>query len=382
MTINSYTNKFKKLIIYCHVPVFDTWPKKFKLDEFKNYGFDVEIWSTAEIFFKIDNIKGAASGSKTYVYKDLDVIKIKNLVDLEKKVAELDSKTIVLIMTLGTLNKDKFDNPDLEIFNKYKIKYVLHHLIPHPYIPNLWSKLKVNLKLLKIRIKNYKKNPSLIIGTGSEGRKQVSKIYKKNFIYKSLPSFNILWHREEPIINEKYIVYVDGAVNLSPDAALFGLTQPNQDIEGFYKRINDIFEKIENWTNFKIVIATSGKYDYEFNPFKNRKIIYKKTSNLIQHSKLVIGHNSSGVDQALVDHKPLLLFKDKGFIEYKNKEINKIAKVYGLNAIWTNELTKTIFERNNHVNLVHNKEIINKYLREDNIIGSFIENVASAFHKI
>jgi heptosyltransferase-2 len=41
-------------------------------------------------------------------------------------------------------------------------------------------------------------------------------------------------------------------------------------------------------------------------------------------------------------------------------EINKIAKVYGLNAIWTNELTKTIFGRNNHVNLVHNKEIINK----------------------
>ena len=55
MTIKNYTNKSKKLIIYCSVPVFDTWPKKFKLDEFKNYGFDVEIWSTAEIFFKNEN---------------------------------------------------------------------------------------------------------------------------------------------------------------------------------------------------------------------------------------------------------------------------------------------------------------------------------------
>ena len=382
MTINSYTNKFKKLIFYCHVPVFDTWPKKWKLDEFKNYGFDVEIWSTEEIFFKIENIKAAASGSKTYSYKDLDVMKIKNLVDLEKKVAELDSKAKVFIMTLGTLNKDKFDNPDLEIFNKYKTKYALHHLIPHPYVPNLWSKLKVNLKLLKICIKNYKKNPSLIIGTGSEGRKQTFKIYKKNFIYKSLPSYNVLWHREEPIINEKYIVYVDGAANLSPDASLFGTANPNQDIEGLYKRINNVFEKIENWTNSKVVIAASGKYDYTINPFKNRQIIYKKTPNLVQHSELVLGHKSSGLDQAIVDHKPILIFKDIGFTNEKNKQINKFARVYGINSIWTSELTKTNFEKNNYVNLVRNKEIINKYLKEDIIKGSFFENLVSSLHEI
>ena len=382
MLLNNYLNKSKKLIIYCSVPIFDTWPRKFKLDEFKNYGFDVKIWSTEEIFFKQENIKAAASGSKTYRYTELEVIKIKNLLNLEKKVAELDSKAIVLVMTLGTLSKDKFENPDLEIFNKYKIKYVLHHLIPYPYVPNLWSKFKVNLKLLKIRIKNYKKNPSLIIGTGSEGRKQAYKIYKKNLIYKSLPSFNILWHREEPIINERYIIYVDEAVNLSPDAALFKMINPNYDIEGFYKRINDVFEKIENWTNSKVVIAASGKYDYTFNPFKNRQIIYKKTPNLVQHSEIVLGHKSSGLDQAIVDYKPILIFKDKGFINLKNNIIHKFARVYGINSIWTHELTKTIFERNNYTNLVRNKEIINKYLKEDIVTGSFVKNLVSALHKI
>ena len=163
---------------------------------------------------------------------------------------------------------------------------------------------------------------------------------------------------------------------------MFGLTQPNQDIEGFYKRINDVFEKIENWTNFRIVIAASGKYDYEFNPFKNRKIIYKKTSNLIQHSKLVLGHNSSGVDQAIVDYKPLILFKDHGFIDQKNKEIHKLARVYGLNSIWSNELTKVNFEKNNYVNHVCYKQIISKYFKEDGVNGAFIENAVSAFHEI
>ncbi len=382
MTLKNSNNKSKKLIIYCSVPIFDTWPKKWKLDEFKNYGFDIEIWSTEEIFHKLENIKAAASGSKTYLYKELDVIKIKNFVDLEQKVVRLDSKAIVVVLTLGSINNNEVANSDLEIFNKHKIQYVLHHLIPHPYIPNLWSKLKLNLKLLKIRFQNNKKKPSLIIGTGSEGRKQVSKIYKKNFIYKSLPSFNILWHREEPIINEKYIAYVDGAVNLSPDAALFGLTNPNQDIEGFYKRINNVFEKIENWTNFKVIIAASGKYDYEINPFKNRDIIYKKTANLIQHSKIVLGHNSSGVDQAIVDYKPLLLFKDHCFIDNKNKEIHKLARVYGLNSIWTDQLTKTNFEKNIKINPVRNKEIINKYFKEDGIKGNFFENAVSAFHEI
>jgi len=43
MTLNNHKDRPKKLIIYCSVPIFDTWPKKFKLEKIKNYGFDVEI---------------------------------------------------------------------------------------------------------------------------------------------------------------------------------------------------------------------------------------------------------------------------------------------------------------------------------------------------
>ena len=86
MFARNNSNKLKKLIIYCSCPFFDTWPKKLKLDEFKNYGFDVELWSTEEIFFKLENIKLASSGSENYLYKDLNIIKIKSLFDLDKKV--------------------------------------------------------------------------------------------------------------------------------------------------------------------------------------------------------------------------------------------------------------------------------------------------------
>ncbi|MDC0424650.1 hypothetical protein OAL75_03180 [Candidatus Pelagibacter ubique] len=381
MVLSNYSSKSKKLIIYCPLPFFNTWPKKWKLDEFKNYGFDVELWSAEEIFYKPENIKAAASGSSQYLYRDLNITKIKNLVDLNSKVAELDTKAIVCVMLLGSL-KNKFDNPDLDIFNKYKIKYILHHLYPYPVVPSAWFKFKFNLRLLQKRLNNYKKKPYLIIGTGSEGRKQVSKIYKNKFIYKSVPSANVLWFKEEPIIYEKYIVYVEESVNSSPDAALFGQSNPTHDIEGFYKRINNVFDKIENWTNFKVIIAASGKYEYKNNPFKNRNIVYKKTLNLIQHSELVLGHHSSALEQAICENKPLLCFKDKGFIKIKNKMIHNLAQVYGLKSIWTNQLDENNFEKSKDVNLARNKKLINQYLKEDNIKGSFFENIISSFHQI
>jgi hypothetical protein len=382
MVSNNYLNKSKKLIIYCSNPIFDTWPQKFELDKFTNYGFEVELWSTEEIFYKLENIKTAASGSDKYLYKDLDIIKIKNLIDLENKVAELDTKAIIFILTLGSINNNNFDNPDLDIFNKYKIKYVIHHLAPNFHVPNVWFRIKFNLISLQKKLNNYKKKPILIIGTGSEGRRQVFKIYKKSFIYKSLPSFNVLWHKEKPIVNKKYIVFVEENVNVSPDSSLFGVANPAHDIEGYYKRINNVLEKVENWTNLKVVIGASGKYDYKVNPFEDRQIIYKKTSNLVQHSELVLGHRSSGLEQAIVDNKPLLIFKDQGFNNLKNKLIDSFAKSYRLNSIWTNELTKTYFEKNNQVKKDLYKEIIKEYLKEENVTGTFIENITSAFHEI
>lgn len=382
MFYNNRSKKLKKLIIYCSHPVFDTWPKKFELNKFKNYGFNVEIWSTEQIFYKLENIKSAMRGSNEYNYTELDVTKIKNLLDLENKVAELDADTIMCIMTLGSVNNNYYDNPDLVIFNKYKIKYVMHHLNPHFVIPNLWFNIKFNLRLLQKRFYNYKKKPTLVIGTGREGRRQVFKIYNNKFIYRSLPSFNVLWKKEKPILHKKYILFVEESVNLSPDANLFGQNNPCHDIKGYYKRINEVFEKVENWTNLNVIIAASGKYDYKVNPFKNRQIIYKKTSNLIQHAEFVLGHWSSGLEQAIVSYKPLLMFKDYGFSIIKNKSIESLAKSYKLNCIWTNELTRSYLEKNNCVNKANYKELITNYLKEENITGTFIENITSALHEI
>ena len=136
------------------------------------------------------------------------------------------------------------------------------------------------------------------------------------------------------------------------------------------------------WTNFRVVIAASGKYNYKQNPFKSREIIYKKTSTLIQHSELVLGHKSLGVEQAIVDFKPLILFKDSGFSELKNKVIHNLGLVYGINSIWTNQLNNSNFKKNLQVKINNNKRVIEQYYKEENINGSFVKNFTSIFHQL
>ena len=74
MALNNYLNKSKKIVIYCSVPIFDTWPKKWQLEKFSNYGLDLEIWSTEEIFYKLENIKAAASGAFGQLFCEFDAL--------------------------------------------------------------------------------------------------------------------------------------------------------------------------------------------------------------------------------------------------------------------------------------------------------------------
>jgi len=364
------------------VPIDNTWAEKFGIMKYEKYGFDVQIWSAEELFYSDEKIADSAGGSDNYKFESVNIRKVRTFDDLEKKVCELDSATLLWIVDRGPIDALNFDNRDLDIFNKYNVKYVCQHLIPYLTPPRSWLKIKYYARELKRRIYNYKKKPCLMLGTGSEGRKQVIRTFNNNFIYKSVPSLNILWLHEELEVNKKYIVYVDEAMNHSPDAALFGQENPCHDVEGFYYRINKVFEQIESWTGFQVVIAASGKYHYTTNPFKNRKIIYRKTANLIQHSEMVLGHKSLGLEQAIVENKPLLLFYDLALSELKNKHIHDLAVFYGVSPIWTNQLSKIIFEYTKRPNILRNKEILKNYLKEDGVSGTFVENVASAFNQI
>ena len=384
MTIFKNYKKIKKLIIFSAVPFYNTWPKKWKLDKFKNFGYQVDLWSLEDIFFNSKNIREASKGHKKYKYTDLKIMKIKNFIQLEKMVVQLNTNDLICIINRGPLNNFNFDNRDLDIFNKYKIKYICLHLIPYQTFNSFWLKIKYYFRHLRLRIFNYKNKPSLVIGTGSIGREQVFKIYKNNFIYKSVPSYDLQWTKQKPIIKKSYIVYIDEPAYHSPDKYLFKTSNPIIDIKRHYIRLNKVFEKIEKWENTRIIISTSGKYKYNNNPFNNRKIFYYKTSNLIQNSKFVIGHKSMALHQAIINYKRIILLKDQDFSKLKNNQIDNLARLYGINAISTDDFLKQNFRNkyNMTIDVLNYKKIIRQYLREPQVKGSFINNFISALNQI
>ena len=371
----------KKLIIYCAVPIYNTWVTRWEFEKFLNNGFKIEFWDTTNIFYK-DYKLPDLSVSDNYEYNEKDVFKINTFNHLKKKVQELHFTTLVCILNRGPLETKFFDNRDLDIFNKYRIKYICLHLIPYLDNHNIFSKFKQLIRYLKLKILNRKKKPYLVLSCGKQGRLQSDRIYKKRKFFKSVPHFNIEWVEKKREIKDRYLVYVDEAANFSPDAHLLGHPNPCLDISEFYKNINNLFDKIENWIELKIIVLASGKYKYKSNPFGQREIIYEKSLDLIHHSELVIGHKSSAIQQAVVDLKPILLVKDRNFITIKNKKIENYARIWGIKSVWSHRLTKVDLDKKNLINSLAFKKYTKDYLKEDNFSGSFADNVILQLNKL
>lgn len=129
---------------------------------------------------------------------------------------------------------------------------------------------------------------------------------------------------------------------------------------------------IENELKLKIIIAASGKFYYKDDSiYGNRKVIYGKTNELSQYADIVMAHNSSGLNQAYILGKPIIMMVDDVFYAEKKLKINQVADFYGIKPINITDVTKESL-----VNIPINKEYINsqkekyfleKHLNEDNI---------------
>lgn len=378
----SNQNKLKKIIFYSAVPISKVWGKKWGIEEFSNFGFDIEIWLSYEIFYEKHSIQKITDHSKNYFIKSKKKIMINNFSVFENKIKQIDKNTLFFILNRGPAANLNFDNRDLDILNKYNIKYTYRHLIPYPFYKGFYSKFRFYLREIKRRIYNYKMNPVLIFVAGSEAKKQVSRTYNNKIKIVSVPSLNILWKKVELKQDTKFIVYVDEAADFSPDALLFKQNKACIDVEGFYLRLNQLFNKFEEWTFFKVIIAASDKFKYLKNPFGGREIVYSKTPELIQNSQLIIGHKSSALEQALVENKPLFLFKDLGLSKLKNNIIDQMAYQFQINSFWMHKFSKKNFEENNFSNRLKNIELVRRYLKEDGISGSFVKNIITTLNDL
>ena len=258
-----------------------------------------------------------------------------------------------------------------------------------PAESNINNLMIYRLKLAIYRYSSYYKKPDFVIGCGIDGRseaKNISTIDK--FI--SIKSNDVNWDKLPTLMKEKYCVYVDESIIYSPDRALFNDNIVNSkqknlsnsacnNFELFLINICKVFEIIENKLNCKIVIACSGKYKYPNESiYGNRKMYYGKTHQLIKNSELVIGHNSTGLYQAVIDKKNILTFTDATLSKYKNFHTNAFAKMLGIKAFDTFNFKDTDLD---HLepNLSRYSRIEERYFKEKGAIDDYREVIKSHF---
>jgi hypothetical protein len=362
------------------------WADNFCLDKFKSKGYNLLLLDASPIFSTQDEIHRYGSGIDDYIYKADNLLQVNSFSELNEFVEELNYKTdIIWIINRFTI-VNNFRNDDLIIFNKHKIRYFTGQgfliprnkleIIKYNVIKYIIIYFRYQLSLLLNRVRNLPLNPTFVIGTGKAAREQANKIIPRMGDYVSLPSLNILWNEVKPLLKTDYIVYVDEVADFSPDIFLLGGERTVKSAERFHKNMNNLFKKIEDWIELPIVISTSGKFHYKVNPFDGRKLFYRQTQELIQHSTMVIGHKSSGLEQAIIERIPVLNVMDDEFLDLKNHQIKKLAaNLFNQNAFWSHEINRNTLNSIQNVEESYLQQVEYDYYREQGLTGSFFENL-------
>ena len=372
----------RKLIIYSGGPVSSTWADRFGFEAYREYGFRVEFWTTRDVFFTPEQLAASRAGSKDYLFRSKDLIEIRSFDEFEERLRAVDADTLFWVINRGPIESSS-DTRDLDLLNGCNIKYIDKHLLPYHVPTHPYRKMRYYGRELKRRRYNSKRKPVLVLGTGRLGRTQVRWTFPNRFVYKSVPSLDVLWEKKAPEVTSKYAVYVDEAVQHAPDDSLMNHDSAVcDDVEGFYGRLNCILRKVEDWLGIPVVVGASNKYHYVENPFGDREIVVEKTQNLIQHAEIVIGHCSAALMQAIVDNKAVMMLAERRFAERKQRKIFEQAPLFGTKPIWTEQLTKAELEEVKNHDVSRYRRTRLNYLREDEVAGGFVENVVEALHGI
>ena len=314
--------KNKKIYVYIDVPVSkhqidQIFPKEFKLK--KNLIFI----NTSNLNFENEKLKNFYKKiPKSEIPKNMIYIKnVNNLKIFFKKIKSSD-----LFIFYSYFFSLKNYNAS-ELFNKINCKKIL--IKQHSQIvPNLKKNVLINfIRLIKYLLKNLflrdnsdNIESNYILSFGEKNKIKFNKNDNKNYL--DYPSFWLRFNSKPK--KRKIITYIDETLDYSDDQFLFKdkAQKKINNIERYLKKLNYFFSVIEKKYKCKLIICCKKKFRYDKNYFDGRKLVYGKTLEFISKSKLVIGHKSDALYQAVYSKSPVILLKSREFSFKRNLEIN------------------------------------------------------------
>jgi hypothetical protein len=247
---------------------------------------------------------------------------------------------------------------------------------------NIWAKFITEYK--KIQYTLYKKKNNMLpfsryFSTSSASNDRIN--------HSDYETYKKLLNESTPLIQEKYIVFIDNYYPIHPDFRDFAKSKPINP-ENYYTSMKHFFDFLEKKYNMPVVIAAHPKAIYLNHEFGNRKIIKYNTGKLIQHSENVLIHASNSVSYAVLFDKPIAFIKT-ATMKPLNKYsffISSLAKTFGKQVFNINkhEFEKFTFSKvspsiadhyiNNYLTSPQTKNKLNQNILIEEIKNIFFQN--------
>ena len=120
--------------------------------------------------------------------------------------------------------------------------------------------------------------------------------------------YDIFLKLNKPSCDKAYLLFIDNGMLNHPDYYL-NHQKPYCTDTLYYSAINKLFNKIEEETNLKVIISAHPKtrnIDDLKKKFNNRDISIDHTAELVRSSSIVLAHDTSAINFAVLWNKPLL----------------------------------------------------------------------------
>jgi hypothetical protein len=321
----------QKVVYIGYQPLTEKVIEDFYFNQLLENKFSVEYWDLSSIYF---SKKIEVKVKKEYILFLNSIKQVEN----EIKIQDLKTTLFISQMTFEyrVLNLHK-------LFTKYNCitgffaRGASPHFSNNSLKTNRLSRIKkiVNINSLFNYLGNFycvflKKHGllsfySVVFRAGERGTTTIGRGFwydeKKSKII-DVNSFDfenyISSKNNDRIIENKYCLYLDEYLPFHPDFDLLNINtiEPNN----FYTTLNRFFDKLESEHGIEVVIAAHPKADKykSHNYFNDRKVLFNKTSTLSRDAEFILAHNSSSINFAVLNQKPVISILTNDIIKEMN----------------------------------------------------------------
>lgn len=317
-------SKGMNLVICNSLPISRIFGEKVDASWYAGQGVDTEYWDLAPLFLPQEKLEAFYAGAADYRYIGPNHRIFTEWAELEQALYGLVSGSH-LVWHLSRFDRMHNDDALIALLNRCEATYVFQHFDPYERTVGLLSTLKAPLLEVRQLWNARHCKPAAVVTSGVFGRRQTRLRYPFTEVI-SVPSIKVLWEPEPVSVTSSCAVFVDESLAYDPDAQLHGQVLCF-DVPAYYRRMRELFSRVEDHLAMPVIVACSGKYKYHdtHEYFGERTVVYGQTLPLLQNCVLAIGHLSLALDQAIVSRKPVLLVDDPDFTEWRRRGFRDVT---------------------------------------------------------